>query len=253
VQELLGKCGIDRREQLAAIDHFVAPLLSTKPVPKGVADPQAYVAEIVDGIAAGDFETAVLDLALARARTRRSTMPSLPMCLQLLNGIDCELTAERATSEASGANDDNAVQPADPNTAAFQAQLTARVSESTFESWQLYKLRVERVEETKLTISVPGDGGPREIAGDGGRRMIIKYYQEDLEVASRATTTKSATLPSAERCRRMAQKPRVSTALAHPRACDERDCSVQTRPDAIAVRCGAAALELLLPESGWRG
>jgi hypothetical protein len=164
------------RDQRNAINHFLAPLLATKPLQQGVPDRQAYVAELVDGIAAMGFETVVLDHGLSRSRQERSTMPSLPMCLELLNGIKREIAAERATREL-GAND-NGSPSADTRTSAFHAQLRLLVGDIIFRAWKLNELRVECVEETKLTISVPGDGG---------RRMIIKYHQEDLEAASRAT------------------------------------------------------------------
>jgi hypothetical protein len=181
VQKLLGKCGIDCREQLAAIDHLVAPLLSTKPVPKAVADPQAYVAEIVDGIAAGDFETTVLDLGLARIREERSAMPSLAICLQLLNSIASKIRFEReiATKRATRDVDvnDNGTRSADTRTSTLHAQLALRVGDTRFWAWTLNELRVERVEETKLIVSIPNHGL---------RRMIAKEFAQQIEIAGQA-------------------------------------------------------------------
>jgi hypothetical protein len=214
---LFDKCERDRPEQGTVIKHFVGPLLETKSLPN--VHPQAYVAELVVGIAAKAFDAKVLDLALARARTQRSTMPSLPMCLQLLNSIDSELAAEGATSEASSANDDNATQPADPDTAAFQAQLVSRVSNYDFRTWGLNSLRVERVNETKVIISAPDDGVRRMLAKDYAR-----YIVQQVEMASRATFGE-----------RVARVEIVVREADQPMSSADRDCQLRSEMRALEL------------------
>ena len=85
--ELLEQRRRDCPEQRNVIDRFVAPLWATKPLQRGVMDPQAFGAELIDGIAARNFAPAVLDRGLTQARQERSTMPSLPEALKLLDGI----------------------------------------------------------------------------------------------------------------------------------------------------------------------
>jgi len=80
----------------------------------------------------------------------------------------------RAIRQAKG----NEAFPADAQSAAFHANLELLVTADKFQSWHLYQLRVQRIEDTKLTVSVPNAGL---------RHMIPKFFPQALEKAAQAT------------------------------------------------------------------
>jgi hypothetical protein len=168
----------ERPDQREVIDRLLAPLLATMPLPKEVSDPEAFLAEVADQIAARNFEITVLDRGLIRARAERSVMPSPAMFLRLLDRAASSLAAERETLERRDKPDTaHANAPTDARTAALHEQLTARIGKTRFQNWQCYELQVASVEADRLIASV---------ANDGLRRMIAKEFDAQLEAAAGA-------------------------------------------------------------------
>jgi hypothetical protein len=83
------------------LELFVGPLWVAKQRPKGIAIPAAFLADQVEGIAAKNFDAAILKRAYALAREGRTVMPSLPEALKLCEQAKREIEGGAAASAGS--------------------------------------------------------------------------------------------------------------------------------------------------------